>query len=270
MRAATPALLETQRALRASLIDHDDSAAVLHIVAGAWRRTERLDVYRNTFVSVLTNALRLSYPAVHRLVGPEFFDGAARIFIARNPPRSASLDDYGAEFSAFLTTFAPAASLVYLSDVALLEWAVCRALHAADVRPLDARRLTALGEAERAQVRFTPHPSVALVRSRHPADQLWRAVLDHDDAALAAVDPASGPVWLMVQRSDSGIDITRLSESAYRFTEELFAGQPLHILLEESWDFDPVALLADHLAAGRFAEFRLDDGTDSTSTGSPT
>ena len=42
---------------------------------------ERLDVYRNTFLSSLTTALRISYPAVHRLVGGEFFEGAAQSFI---------------------------------------------------------------------------------------------------------------------------------------------------------------------------------------------
>jgi len=74
MKTAAPSLLELQRALRASLVTHDDRGISLHVVDAGMSPAERLGVYRNTFASVLTTALRLSYPAVHRLVGAEFFN----------------------------------------------------------------------------------------------------------------------------------------------------------------------------------------------------
>ena len=120
-------------------------------------------------------------------------------------------------------------------------------------------RLAALTEDEQAHVFFTPHPSAALVRADHPADSIWRAVLAQDDAALAAIDPASGPVWLLVQRTECGVEVTRLSEAAWRFTEALFAGRPLHSALEEAPGAEASALLAEHLAAGRFAAFSVSD-----------
>src|SRR6266511_1419278 len=130
--------------MRASLVVRDDRGISAHVVDAGMSPAERLDVYRSTFASVLTKALRLSYPAVHRLVGAEFFDGAARIFVHERPPVSAYLDKYGAEFVEFLARFPPAASLAYLGDVARLEWAVNRALHAPDGEPLDVTRLAAL------------------------------------------------------------------------------------------------------------------------------
>jgi len=256
---AAPSLLELQRALRASLVVHDDRGISAHVVDAGMSPAERLDVYRNTFASVLTTALRLSYPAVHRLVGAEFFEGTARIFIEAHPPKSACLDDYGEKFADFLSDFEPAASLAYLTEVARLEWAVNRALHASDVEPLDPRRLAALAEAERARVRFAPHPSVSLIRADYPVDTIWRAVLEQDDAALAAIDLAAGPVWLLAQRLASGIDVRRISESAWRFTATLFAGRPLAAALDEAPDTEASALLADHLAAGRFIDFRLNE-----------
>lgn len=207
---------------------------------------------------MLTTALRLSYPAVHRLVGADFFEGAARIFIAQHPPRCACLDDYGAEFPGFLSGFPPASSLPYLADVARLEWAVSRALHATDEEPLDARRLAALDEAGRARVRFVPHASLGLVPARHPADAIWRAVLEGDDGALAAVELSGGPVYLLVQRIETGIDVRRMTESVWRFTTELCAGQPLVAALAEARDIDAPAVLAAHLSAGCFATFSLE------------
>ena len=252
-----PSLLEVQRALRASLVVHDDREISAYVVDGGINAGERLDIYRNTFASVLTTALRLSYPAVHRLLGAEFFGGAARIFIETSPPASACLDDYGQTFADFLSNFEPAASLVYLPDVARLEWAVNHALHAPDAVPLDPRRLAAFTEAERAHVSFVPHPSVALVPVDRPVDLIWRAVIEEDDAALSAIDPGGGRAWLLVQRPPSGVEVRRMSESAWRFTFALCAGTPLAAALDEAWDFDAAALLAHHLAAGRFTEVRV-------------
>lgn len=252
-----PSLLEVQRALRASLVVHDDREISAYIVEAVISADERLNIYRNTFGSVLTTALRLSYPAVRRLVGAEFFEGATRIFIETSPPTSACLDDYGRTFADFLSDFEPAASLAYLPDVGRLEWAVNRALHAPDAVPLDPRRLAAFTEAERARVSFAPHPSVALVRVDHPADLIWHAVLEEDDAALSTIDPDGGQAWLLVQRPPAGVEVRRMSESAWRFTFALCAGTPLAAALDEARDFDAAALLADHLAAGRFADFRM-------------
>ena len=92
----------------------------------------------------LTNALRLSYPAVRRLVGAEFFAGMAAQYIAAHPPRSACLNDYGGAFATFLAGFLPAAGLAYLPGVARLEWAVNRALHAPSAVALNVAALAGI------------------------------------------------------------------------------------------------------------------------------
>jgi len=252
-----PSLLELQRAVRSCVVARDDAEAGAHVVADGIEPAARLGIYRNTFASALTNALRLSYPAVHRLVAAECFEGAARFFIEEQPPQCANLDEYGAGFPEFLARLPSVAQLAYLPDVARLEWAVNRALHAQDAEPLDIARLATLTEEEQAGVRFAPHPGLGLVHADHPADAIWRAVLDQDDAALASIDPASGPVWLLVHRAETGVDVSRLSEGAWCFTSALHAGHPLHRALEEARCTDAQAVLAKHLAAGRFVDFSL-------------
>jgi hypothetical protein len=104
---------------------------------------------------------------------------------------------------------------------------------------------------------FVPHPSVALLRLSHPADVIWRAVLDRDDAALAALDLQPAPVHLLVQRLPTGVEVIRLEESEWRFIAVLCAGQPLQAALEEATGVDATSLLASHLAAERFVGFTL-------------
>jgi hypothetical protein len=254
-RSAVPTLLEVQRAMRASLVDRDDGAAVAMLAANV--PADRLNIYRNTFIAGVTKALRLSYPAVHRLVGADFFEGAAGLFIAKHPPRAAYLDEYGAEFPAFLQNFEPAASLLYLADVARLEWAVNRAMHAADVMPLDLARLSALRPEDQIRVSFVPHPSVGLLCADYPADVIWRGVLSGDDAALAAIDLGAGPVRLLVERRTTGVEVSRLDDAGWRLAAALCDGRPLAAALAEAADTRADTLLAEHLAAGRFIDFRL-------------
>ena len=250
-----PTLLEVQNALRRSLVERDDAAAAQMLAENV--PADRLDIYRNTFVTGVTKALRLTYPAVHRLVGDDFFAAAADIFIASNPPRTAYLDRYGAELPDFLARFRPAAGLTYLADVARLEWAVSQAIHAPDREPLQLAELAALADDDRARVRFVPHPSIGLLHLRHPADIIWRAVLDGDDAALAALALDGPPIHLLVQRSPAGVEVTRLDETAWRFAAALCAGQPLQTALGGAADLDAGTALATHLAAGRFVAFTL-------------
>src|SRR5258708_8688890 len=146
METAAPSLLELQRAMCASLVAHDDRGISAHVVDEGMSAAEGLDVYRNTFASVLTTALRLSFPAVHRLVGAEFFEGAARIFIEAHPPRSACLDDYGERLADFLSDFEPATSLAYLPGVARLAWAANRPPPAPHLAPPDSRPPAALAD----------------------------------------------------------------------------------------------------------------------------
>jgi uncharacterized protein len=258
-RASMPTLLEIQRAVYHSLVQRDDDPLAGHIVFDGIAGADRLNICRNTFVGSLTNALRLAYPAIHRLVGAEFFESAARIFIEAQPPRGAYLDAYGAEFPEFLAGFPSAASLAYLPGVARLEWAVNRALHAVDVEALDLSRLAALDPADHGRVVFQSHPSVSLVRADHPVDAIWRAVLAQDDAAMAAIDIGAGAVWLLVERQESGVEVRRLSEPEWRFAAELCASRPLQAAIAAAPETDAAILLADHLAAGRFVEFEIVD-----------
>lgn len=254
MNPKMPTLLELQRAMQKSLLQGADEDIAGYVIANGLERRARLGIYRNTCASALASALHLSFPTIEHLVGVEFFDGVARLFAAGAPPRSASLDEYGADFAEFLAHFPQASALPYLADVARLEWQINVALHAADAVPLDIGRLAVLTETALAQVRLEPHPAVRLLRCEFPADAIWRAVLERDEPAMAAIDLADGPVWLLVQRTPGGIEVTRLAEREWRLTAALLSRRPLQQALEEAPCDNVHALLAAQLARGYFAD----------------
>jgi hypothetical protein len=253
-----PTLLDLQEAMRKRLL-FGETEAVSAMLADRVNQ-DRLDIYRNTFLFGLTKTLQLCFPVVQRLVGEEFFDAAAHIFITRSPPRMAWLDQYGEEFPEFLRSFPPAKSLDYLGGVAELEWAVNCVLHAPDTAPLDVAILGAIDPEDQGRICFMASPSVRLQHVAHPVDEIWCAVLARDDEALHRVDIDAGPVHLLVERRGTGIEVFRLDERAWRFLSELWSGRPIEAAIDPADDFDGVAALAEHLACGRFSGFRLHEG----------
>jgi hypothetical protein len=251
------ALHDLQRAVCRSLVEGDDSDVAAYVLSDGIAAASRLNIYRNTLFGTLTNALRLSYPAIHRLVGGEFFEAAAHAFINAQPPRGAYLDEYGSGFPDFLAWFPAATSVPYLSDVAQLESSVTRALHSADATSLEVMKLRSVDEDEHRRVCFVPHPSVSLIRADYPADAIWRAVLEGSDVALETIDLDDAPVWLLIERISTAINVTRLSEAAWKFTSALCDGQPLGQAIDLAPAIDISTLLAKHLAAGRFIAFSV-------------
>ena len=252
-----PTLIELQRSIFTAVLSQKSAEAAHFIVGDGIAPGERLNIYRNTFLSSLTSALRISFPAVHRLVGTEFFDGAAQCFIEAEPPRSADLYLYGAGFADFLTRFPPVASLAYLADVARLEWAVNCALHAADVPPLAPECFAAVAQADPARLVLVSHPSLTLLRSEYPSDAIWRAVLAEDDGALSTIDLGEGPCSLLVERNAEGVAVSRVKESEGRFISALCAGETFATAVDRVGNVDVPLLFANQLAAGRFIEFRV-------------
>jgi hypothetical protein len=255
-----PTLRDIQRDVARSLLVPGDGAALAHIANDVIDTAARFNIHRNNVAITLIGALRLVYPAVDKLVGPDFFDGAARAFIAQYPPRSACLDDYGDEFPDFLASFPAAAALAYLADVARLEWAVNIALHAPDAPTLRPDALTHLAASEHRRVRFVPHPSVRLLSVRYPADTIWRAVLDGGEAVLGTIAMKIDPRWLLVQRHALGIVVVRLDEDEATWSNLLFAGVALGEIMPDEESVRFVALLAEYLAGGRFAGFDVASG----------
>jgi len=269
MKTASPTLSELQYAIGRTLLGDaggDTVEGVMgYVAADGLDPRKRLGIYGNTAAGTLVKALQLSFPAVQALVGGEFFEGSARLFIEASPPQSAWLDAYGAVFPDFLAQLPQAASLAYLPDTARLEWAVNTALHAPDTRPVDLERLAQQAQANAGDVCFVRHPAVRLLQSAFPVDAIWRAVLNRDDAALSAVDLNEGPVWLRVLRTPFGVDVERIDATRWRFAAALFAGRPLHAALEEAGSFDMHAWLGTLLADGCFAAVdRASPGPDST------
>jgi hypothetical protein len=244
-----PTLLDVQRAVRDRLTGNGQA---VHAMLAEGVSGDRLDIYRNTVCSTLARALRLCYPAVCKLVGQDFFDGAAAAFASDTLPNAAWLDRYGGGFADFLARFEPVRSLPYLPDVARLEWAVNEALHAPQAESLDLLAFAQAAARDASRIILIPHPSVRWLRLDSPADVIWRAVLEDDAQALERIDLDQGPLRVVVESIAGMFGMHRLAEADWQFASRLGGGEKLQTVIASLPDFDASAALAQHLAIGRF------------------
>jgi hypothetical protein len=221
---------------------------------------KRFAVYRNNVIVGLVNAMREGFPAVERIVGEEFFAAMARCFVLAHPPRSPVLMRYGEDFGDFIAGFPPAADLPYLPDVARLEFARRRAYHAADVAPIDPARLATLEPAALAEIRITLHPSVGILRSRHPLVTIW--AMNSGGRELAPIDEDQAEDALVVRL---GLDVTvrSLPPGGAEFLHALAKGLRLRAAAEAAIAsdprFDPAVNLAGLIGSGAMTNFSKTD-----------
>lgn len=223
----------------------------------------RFAVYRNNVVGGLLKALGTRFPAVSRIVGEEFFNAMARVFVTAHPPRSPLLMTYGDDFPDFIAGFEPAAELPYLADVARLEAARTRAYHAADAEPIDPNRLRSIAPETLGGMRFVLHPSAEIVRSRHPIVTIW--AMNSGEAELGPIEEWRSEDALVV-RPHLDVEIRALPPGGAAFLAALLAGRTLaeavEVAAEKDAEFDLAANLAGLIGAGLVVGFSAEPQKD--------
>ena len=205
----------------------------------------RFDVYRNNVAVSLTEALGQGFPVVKRLVGQEFFDAMAGVFLRAHPPRSPVLMHYGTAMPDFLEAFPPVRHLPYLADVARLELALRQSYHAADAAPVDPASVIGLPPERMPSLRFRFAPALRLIRSAHPIHGIWRANTEGD-----APRPRPGAEDVAVLRPGFDPLPHLLPPGGGAVLALLLTGAPLAEAAEAAPDCDIAALFSLLLSGG--------------------
>lgn len=220
----------------------------------------RYNVYRNNVTVSLIDALAAIYPAVRRITGDEFFRAMARFHIRETPPASPLLFEYGRDFPAFIERYEYAQEMPWLADTARIERAWLDAYHAADAEPLAFGALSGLPADRLAQVIFTPHPAVRIVRSPYAAATIFSA--NRGAEPVRAIDAGIAEDAL-ITRPSFEVAVRHLPPGGAVFLASLIHGVPLGeaaaAALDASPDFDIGAGVAAMLEAGVFTALHLGD-----------
>lgn len=230
-----------------ALLSSDNSGIERYLASPAALR--RMAVYRNNVVRGAIEALRAAYPAIDRLVGPDFFSPMAKAYWQVFPPREPSMSLYGADFADFIAGYAPAAKLLYLADIARLDRAWLEAHHAADMPALSPASIAAMPPQDLPQVAPGLHPSVTLWRSDWPVYEIWHSNRDGAEPVRVVLVPQTS--FAIVWRHRGTVRHRSLTAGEHGFLTALARGETLEQAAGEAAvlepDFDPAALFGEAL-----------------------
>jgi Putative DNA-binding domain len=222
----------------------------------------RFAVYRNNVIVGLSESMKITFPAVARIVGEEFFMAMARAYVVTDPPHSPMLLEYGGGFPDFVERFPPAATLPYLADVARIECAWKEAFHAPEAVPLPAAAFAAIPQERLPKLRLDLHPSLRIVSSRYPALTIWR--MNVEGGVPAPVDLEAGGEDALIVRPAAQVDVRFVPPGGAVFIRRLGEGAPLAEAadagLAAAESFDLSASLAGLISAGAFSGYDFGAG----------
>ena len=215
-----------------------------------------LEIYRNNYRGNLHDALAGAYPVTEKLVGRDFFRMLARLYIAQHPSLSSNLNRYGKGLAEFLAAFEPARQLMYLPDVARLEWACHCAYFAEDAEVLDLVALAQIPDTHYDGLILHIHPACHLVCSAYPIADIWHA--NQTDAG-ADIDLGSGASNALVSRGNDAVTVSELSAAEAAWFSRIQKGIPLGKATTKTMSqhagFDLQSLLLNLMAKNILAGF---------------
>lgn len=164
-------LERVQRRMQGYVVSGADAAGAAAMVRPSSRLTplERLDIYRGMYEIRLVEALRVDYPGLTRYLGEEIFDELARMYLARYPSVSYTLNRLGDSLPDFVREVEGLRRPRFVESLARLELAETVVFDEEERAPLGPQHLAGVAEAEWPGLRLRPIPALRMLRLDYPA-----------------------------------------------------------------------------------------------------
>ncbi|MFT5111863.1 MAG: hypothetical protein ACI8P9_001185 [Parasphingorhabdus sp.] len=228
------------------------------VVAAGLPAERRLQVYRNNMQASLTESLACTYPAIAKLVGEDYFNTLARLYIKAHPSQSGDLHQFGNRLADYLKDYQAAARLPYLPDLARFEWCYHEIFHAVEESSLGIDSLNSLSVEQLSNIRFHLHPATRLVASSYPLVSIWQ-LAGQDSSSPGTIQLDQGGEFVALARRNYEISFQILDEHQFRFLTLIIEDQPLYKILDKIGDGlgDFQRFLSDQFALGNFTGYSI-------------
>lgn len=186
---------------------------------------QRLQVYRNSFVMSVTEALAITYQHTYALVGDAFFNSVSRAFILAQPPSQNNIIEYGAGFSEFLAQLPQLVEMPYLFEMARFEWLLEQTSNLPiDTQQLDVSALAQLAEDKFEQLHFQTPSQLTLFHSEQDISHLYKMLIDD---TLTETDLNKACNLALIKQPDFRVELLSLTNEQFQLLQQLRNGNTL-------------------------------------------
>lgn len=184
--------------------------------------TGRYEVYKNSTQAIHINALKISYPVTHALLGERNFNQFSRLYLKRNKYPIQSLDDVGSDLDEFVDDCKQLDSISYLKEVVSLEW-LLQALPKISRCKSD-RSSQAAFNSKHAALQKTESiiylaSHVDIFYSGRSAVEIWKA---HQQESITENIVVEGPSkWWLISNELDGIRFSQIQEKQFNLMNQI-------------------------------------------------
>ncbi|HBY87824.1 MAG TPA: DUF2063 domain-containing protein [Colwellia sp.] len=191
-----------------------------------------MGIYQHSAIANITNSLRLSYPVIEKLVGKDFFQVMCKPYIVKHWPTSGNMDDYGKCFSSFLAEFEQVKHLLYLEDVAQLEWLFHQSSLANDKSFFDWTCLAKVTSSE--AITFLLSPSVSIMCSTMPVDKIWLMNQVNAPENIELSLESDNDTFIVLFREGLKTEMMTVDEGEFTFLQSIEKGLNFEAVVESA------------------------------------
>lgn len=181
---------------------------------------KRFNVYRNNSAVAISEALQAGFPVVSQLVGDEFFNGMASVYMQTNLPETPVMINYGENFPDFVADFEPAKPIPYLGDIARLEWYWTKAYNAADVISVGIEKLAEIPQDQMSDIKLKLHPSLQIIKSEWPVLSIWSAHNEQNTGEILA-NLETTPEQGFIVRPEFEVNLIATDDTVWQFISNI-------------------------------------------------
>lgn len=136
-----------------------------------------VNVYRQTSLSALVNAVGETFSTCRLILGEDYFNQCATSYCQLYPMVHHDLNLYGADFPSYMAeltdTRPELAKLKFLTDLSCLEWALNKAFFAKKRRAFDMEKFASLNDEERGKLILNLSPCVQLLHTQSNVKDIY-------------------------------------------------------------------------------------------------
>jgi len=191
----------------------------------AFTSSELLQIYRNSFVMGVTDALSITYQHTLSLVGDAFFNAVARQFIVQQPPQENNIITYGNGFSEYLHSLEQLENIPYIAEMARFEWLLEQTsnlpLH---TKKLDVISLAAIAAEQLPDIIFHVPAQVVLFSSEQNICYLYQMLVDNK---VQETDLNQACYIALKKQPDFTVELIKLSHEEFLLLQQISKQQCL-------------------------------------------
>lgn len=253
-------LYKLQKNFANHIVDEKNRDVFSQIVGNNQNLTKkRLNIYRNNVFGSFEDSLSLTYAIVKKIVGDDYFFHLTRKYQENYKSNSGNLEDYGEYFSKLLKDNENEHKLLYLSDIAILEWYYNLAYLSKDVKPIDLKTLQNIDGEVFMDLYFQLHPSCYLMASQYPIFSIYR-INNNDTEEKINIAQKEGE-YILIERSLSQVNVNNLSKIEYNFLKMTAGGMNVYEIFNNisqyTDNFDIGSWVNKYISLGIISNFSI-------------